>query len=562
MASSIRLGLLAVLTLALASCGVTENVTDSLKGIFEGKRKVLETKRLSILDYENSVRGGLAGKMVGAAYGAAVVPQPSVNPADVVLPSWKAEWAGRSLESETILPSITLLEAMQAKGLSITPAEAGVFFARTPHSYTGGNQAVQQNIRAGILPPNSGRPKYNPFADSPHFQTNIGLLAMLAPGMPQTAIRLIGPYGEAFAYADGVYGANFIAAMYAAAIMSDDINAVVETGRKSLPPDSRYAQMINAVADYHRTNPDDWAGCARMVMERGGANNESAAQIGGYVALSLLYGKGDFEITLYLSARCGRGDPRPSASAGGVLGAMLGYGRIPESFSSGVAAIANAVFRYKTQSLNSLVSASVDRARVVIERRGGAHQTLGQREYYSVPVEGAFTPGDRVSFDRSAFEAEWATLDPRRADQFFDRVQNDLNQWQPGWTLVNCGGQIFAGRWDEYEDRDNVFVTAPVSRETPARMTKTVEVPAGSPKLTIIAGASNLDANTGWILRVLVNENKEFEIAVIGENFNTEYQQHEIDLSRYAGQTVTLALENGTSVWDLSDAYWARVEIR
>lgn len=562
MASSLRLSLFVVFALLLASCGVTENVGESLKGLFDGKRKTLATQRLPVLDYENSVRGGIAGKMIGAAYGASVIAQPNVAPADVVLPSWKPDWTTRGLESETILPAISLFEAMQAKGLGVSPSEAAMIFARTPHTYTGGNQAVQQNVRAGILPPDSGRPKYNPYADSPHFQSNVDILAMLAPGMPQTAIRLIEPYGQAFAYAGGVYGANFIAAMYAAAMMNDDVAAVVESGRVSLPPDSRYAQMIKAVVDFHRNNPNDWAACARMVIERGGDNNESAAQIGGYVALSLLYGKGDFEMTLYLSSRCGRGDPRPSASACGVLGAMLGYGRLPQAFTPGVTKYANTVFLYKGHSLNSLVSSSVAQAQLVIERRGGSKQVLGQREYFSVPIENAYTPDGRVTFDRSAFEAEWATLDKRRADQFFARVQEELTQWQPDSALVNCGGQVYAGRWDEYEGRDNVFVTAPVSRETPARITRTVAVPGGSPKLTVVAGASNLAANTGWILRVFVNEQLEFEKAVIGEKFHANWQDFEIDLSKYAGQTVTLALENGTSVWDLSDAYWARADIK
>ncbi|MDP8245415.1 MAG: ADP-ribosylglycohydrolase family protein [Candidatus Hinthialibacter antarcticus] len=562
MASSLRLSLFAVIALCLASCGVTENISDTFKNVFDGKRKTLATQRLSVFDYENALRGGIAGKMIGAAYGASVIAQPNVAPSDVVLPAWNPDWTTRALESETILPSITLFEAMQAKGISISPTEAALIFARTPHSYTGGNQAVQQNIRAGIMPPDSGRPKYNPFADSPHFQNNIDILAMLSPGMPQTAIRLIQPYGEAFAYADGVYGANFIAAMLATAMMNDDVAAVVESGRASLPPDSRYAQMVRAVVDFHRANPNDWAACARMVMERGGGNSESAAQIGGYVALSLLYGKGDFEMTLYLSSRCGRGDPRPSASACGVLGAVLGYGRLPEAFASGVTRYANAAFLFKGHSLNSLVSASVDQAQLVIERRGGTKQTLGQREYFSVPIETAYTPDRRVTFDRGGFEAEWATLDTRRADQFFARVQKELNQWQPDWTLLNCGGQIYAGRWDEYEGRDNVFVTAPVSREVPARMTRSVAVPGGSPKLTVIAGASNLAQNTGWILRVFVNDQVEFEKAVIGEKHQANWQEFKIDLSKYAGQTVTLALENGTSVWDLSTAYWARVDIK
>lgn len=49
-----------------------------------------------------------------------------------------------------------------------------------------------------------------------------------------------------------------------------------------------------------------------------------------YILIGLLYGEGDFYKTLDISTRCGQDSDCNPASAGGILGTILGYSRIPD----------------------------------------------------------------------------------------------------------------------------------------------------------------------------------------------------------------------------------------
>ncbi|MBI1388082.1 MAG: hypothetical protein GC154_06505 [bacterium] len=557
--SSIRLTSLALAALCLAACGVVGNVGNTIKDVFKGKRKTLETIRLAYVDYEAAVRGALAGKMIGAAYGAAIELQPNVSPSDVSLPAWDAESLAGSLNAEVMLPAITFLEALQAKGFAINGPEAGDIFAHAVYPLSGADDAARRNIRAGVMPPQSGEPRMNPQAGDYDFMCAVDYIALIAPGMPQTAIRLLQPFSEIMSYGDGTYGAYFIAGLYASAPFQTDPAAAVNEAYRSLPSGSGPAEAVGAVLRHYESSPDDWTGAWRALSDRFGSNPKSASLLSGSVALSLLYGKSDFETTLYLSARCGRGDAAFCAMACGALGAIGGYDHIPESFRSAVPLIQNKPFEYTNHTFASIMEACETQAERLVQRRGGSTDQLGQRYYYIVPIEPPFAQQRRESYSGGAAAGD---LDSLRAQGIQKRVQDELTQWDAGWTIENCGDGVYAGRWEDYEGRSNVFVTQPLNDDTPCRLQKRVSVPAGRPVLSVVAGASNRDDQTGWIFRILIDNQIVFEQAVIGESRQAKWQDFNLDLSSYAGRDVTIGLENAASVWDLDAAYWSKAVIQ
>ena len=60
--------------------------------------------------------------------------------------------------------------------------------------------------------------------------------------------------------------------------------------------------------------------------------NIDAVTNSAYILIGLLYGEGDFSKTLDIATRCGQDSDCNPASAGGILGAMLGYDNIPEKW--------------------------------------------------------------------------------------------------------------------------------------------------------------------------------------------------------------------------------------
>jgi hypothetical protein len=73
-----------------------------------------------------------------------------------------------------------------------------------------------------------------------------------------------------------------------------------------------------------------------------------------YVVLGLLYGKGDYGKTLEIATRCGQDSDCNPASAGGILGAVIGYSDIPDYWKQGLDRVEDEDFKYTTMSLNDV----------------------------------------------------------------------------------------------------------------------------------------------------------------------------------------------------------------
>ena len=84
-----------------------------------------------------------------------------------------------------------------------------------------------------------------------------------------------------------------------------------------------------------------------------------------------MYGGGDYSKTLEISTRCGFDSDCNPASAGGILGTMLGYSKIPEYWKKNLYEVEDLPFAYTDISLNKTYQLSYDQALQVIERNGG-----------------------------------------------------------------------------------------------------------------------------------------------------------------------------------------------
>ncbi len=93
---------------------------------------------------------------------------------------------------------------------------------------------------------------------------------------------------------------------------------------------------------------------------------------GAYVALGLLYGKGDFAKTLEIATRAGQDSDCNPSSAAGILGVILGYDGIPEVWKAGIPALADTRFAYTRYSFNEIVASTLARALKVIGGAGGS----------------------------------------------------------------------------------------------------------------------------------------------------------------------------------------------
>jgi hypothetical protein len=342
--------------------------------------------RSALLD---KIKGGWAGQVIGCTYGGPT----EFRFQSTFIPDYQPiAWSRDSVRwyfgnapglYDDIYMDLTFVEVLEREGLD---APAGAFakrFADAGYPLWHANQMARYNILNGIAPPESGHWLNNPHADDIDFQIEADFAGLMSPGMPNAAALICDRVGHIMNYGDGYYGGVYVAAMYSLAFIESDVHRLVEEALRMIPPQSLYAQTIQTVIQGHRENPNDWKETWFMVQKKWGEDigcpegvfnpfNIDAKINSAWVALGLLYGDGDFGKTIDISARAGDDSDCNPATAGGILGTMIGYGKIPESWKEGLAPVESLDFKYTTISLAETYDLSFQHALMMIVRNGGA----------------------------------------------------------------------------------------------------------------------------------------------------------------------------------------------
>ena len=288
---------------------------------------------------------------------------------------------------------MTFAHVMDTIGLDATSADYGEAFKNSKYQLWHANAAARRNLNRGIAAPMSGTPKYNLHSDDIDFQIEADFIGTMCPGLPQVSNKYCDRVGRVMNYGDGLYGGMFVAGMYASAYFENDPRKVVEDGLACIPAESPYAKLIADVLAWSKEEPD-WRKVWQKIEDKwdkddvcpDGVNrpfNIDAKLNGGYVAMGLLYGKRDWHETMDIATRCGQDADCNPSTALGILGAMLGYDKLPEHDKVELAKLADKKFSHTNYSFNDIVESTEKRRFEVIRQAGG---TVTETEV-TIPVQ-------------------------------------------------------------------------------------------------------------------------------------------------------------------------------
>jgi ADP-ribosylglycohydrolase/Carbohydrate esterase 2 N-terminal len=338
-------------------------------------------RRLSRRVLEDKIRGGWAGQMIGVSFGAPTEFRFKGRTIEGPI-AWKPENVANAIDQDDLYVEMTFAEVMDRLGLEATTEQYGEMFKDSKYDLWHANAGARRLLNHGIKAPWSGHPKYNAHANDIDFQIESDFIGLMTPGLPQEANKYANRVGRVMNYGDGLYGGMFFGGMYAAAFFENDPRRVVEAGLRSIPAESGYAKVIRDVLAWSARHPEDWKKTWQLVTDKWDRDdacpdgaldsfNIDARLNGAFVALGLLYGTGDFTRTLDVSTRAGQDSDCNPSSAAGILGVMLGYGRIPPGWKAGIPAIATTKFRFTSYSFDEITRSTMNRAFKVIEGAGG-----------------------------------------------------------------------------------------------------------------------------------------------------------------------------------------------
>lgn len=347
-----------------------------------------DEKTMTTTALKDKIMGGWAGQTIGVTYGGPYEFKFNGTFIEDYQPMvWHKEYLKKTMTEDPglyddIYMDLTFVDIIEKYGTDAPVDSFATAFAHAGYKLWHANQVARYNILNGMKAPESGHWLNNPHADDIDFQIESDFAGLMSPGMPDAAAKIGDKIGHIMNYGDGWYGGVYVSAMYALAFVSDDIHFVVNEALKMIPPQSEFYQCIKDVIEWHNKYPDDWhqtwfeiqkkwssdIGCSKGVFD---AFNIDAKTNAAYVVLGLLYGNGDFGKTVEVAARAGQDADCNPSTAGGVLGTMLGYSKIPEYWKQGLKDIEDMDFKYTTMSLNDVYGIGYKHAIDNIKRNGG-----------------------------------------------------------------------------------------------------------------------------------------------------------------------------------------------
>lgn len=386
---------------------------------------------------QDKIKGGWAGQVIGCTFGGptefrfkgSMINDYMPIPWNDTICRWWYE--NRPGLYDDVYMDLTFVDVFEREGLDAPASAHALAFAHADYALWHANQAARYNILNGIMPPLSGHWLHNPHADDIDFQIEADFAGLMAPGMVNVASEICDKVGHIMNYGDGWYGGVYIAAMYSLAFVHDDVETVVTKALTAIPEESQFHSCISDVIGWYHKFPDDWKRAWFETEKRWSADigcpagvfrdfNIDAKLNAAYVVIGLLYGDGDYSKTLELSTRCGQDSDCNPASAGGILGTMLGYSNIPEFWKRPVYEVEDMDFRYTTVSLNDVYEMGMKHALLMLERNGASmngEEILLQEEVIE-PVELEVGFENHYPVERKTIEQDLTLENPEITVEF------------------------------------------------------------------------------------------------------------------------------------------------
>jgi hypothetical protein len=414
-----------------------------------GATSLAEVRRLPLDVYIDKMKAGWIGQMAGVGWGfptefrfnGKIIPVAE-------MPEWKPEMVNQ-YDQDDLYVEMTFLRTLEQHGLDCSIRQAGIDFANSGYPLWHANDAGRINLRRGIAPPASGSPPHSTHTDDIDYQIEADYSGLIAPGLPQSAIDLGEKFGRLMNYGDGVYGGQFVGAMYAEAFFESDLLKIIAAALRSIPAESQYAEMVRDVIAWHKEKPNDWEATWRLVEAKyhkspgyvhglccgPGGEDHFCIDVklnGAYILIGMLYGERDSDRTITIATRCGQDSDCNPSNAAGVLFTTMGTAAIPERYTTALQT--DRRFSHTPYTFDDLVRVSEQLARDTVLKYGGkVEKSADGKEVLVIPVS-----APKPSKLEASHTAEPVAEERFTADELAQIKTAEVSQEKPK-TLVENG---------------------------------------------------------------------------------------------------------------------------
>jgi len=226
--------------------------------------------------------------------------------------------------------TIVGLRVLEDHGRHFEPRQAAEFWlGHLPYrrTYTA-ERAAYRNFVNDLWPPQSATHR-NPYREWIGAQIRADAFGYSCPGRPEEAASLAFKDACISHVKNGIYGEMWVAAMLATTFVTDDVARVIEVGLTEIPKKCRLAEAIRDVVAWHDEDLTAEEALDNIMEHYGHYHSVHTINNAAIVARALLWGGKDFSRTVGLAVQAGLDTDCNGATAGSVLGALVGAEAIP-----------------------------------------------------------------------------------------------------------------------------------------------------------------------------------------------------------------------------------------
>lgn len=267
-------------------------------------------------------------------------------------------------EDDDLNYTVMNLAILRRFGPNFTPHDVAEYWMENiPVMHTQAAESLAyRNFLLQIPPPESATYR-NPYREWNGAAIRGDFWGYVAAGSPDMAGELA--YRDACVshVRNGIYAAMWVAAMTAAAFVTDDMDAILDSGLAQIPQDCRLREAVNQVREW-RTSGLDYDQAVNQLYsrweERHVWETRHAVSNAQVITLGLLYGEKDFAQSICRTVQAGFETDSNGGTVGSILGIIHGRKAIPDEWTAPIHdTLRTGVENVQTVALPHLASATL-----------------------------------------------------------------------------------------------------------------------------------------------------------------------------------------------------------
>ncbi|MEG2670153.1 MAG: ADP-ribosylglycohydrolase family protein, partial [Oscillospiraceae bacterium] len=282
--------------------------------------------------YFDKVYGAWYGKCLGGAGGAPVEGIKEIIKVEDFL-----EIINPLLPNDDLDLQLLWLEVLENNGeklMATDLAKAWIEKCWYPFSEYG---YFMKNYKRGISPPYSGRFNNSFFKEGMGCPIRSEIWGLIYPGQAEKAAYFAKMDGELDHTDNSVWAEMFLAGVESMMFEDSNIQRLILKGLKLIPKDTKLYNCINMCMDLYNKGKKDWKYARNLVVQKfGHPDFTNVVQNLGFIIIALLFGECDMRKTINIALKCGYDTDCTCATAGAIIGGIIGYKNIDSALLNSV----------------------------------------------------------------------------------------------------------------------------------------------------------------------------------------------------------------------------------